>query len=143
MPKSRLDFWLPKLESNKERDGANRLTLKNTGWDVLILWECELKKTRPSLSSHYKFLGGRMRSVEIFVGAGGLAMGVSQAGFGHEAVVEWNKDACNTIRENQKRKVAPVLSWPLFECDVRKFDFACLPGGLDLLSSGPPCERSR
>ena len=44
MPKSRLDFWLPKLESNKERDRANRLALKNNGWDVLILWECELKK---------------------------------------------------------------------------------------------------
>lgn len=81
-----------------------------------------------------------MKSVEIFVGAGGLAMGVSQAGFRHHAVVEWDKDACNTIRENQKRNIAPVCRWPLFECDVRAFDFGLLPEGLDLLAGGPPCQ---
>lgn len=35
-----------------------------------------------------------MRSVELFAGAGGLAMGMSRAGFRHAAVVEWNHDAC-------------------------------------------------
>lgn len=44
MPRSRLEFWLPKLESNKERDRANSVKLKKKGWSVLILWECELKK---------------------------------------------------------------------------------------------------
>lgn len=81
-----------------------------------------------------------MKSVELFVGAGGLAMGVSQAGFRHQAVVEWDKDACNTIRENQKRNVPPVCHWPLFECDVRGFNFSLLPAGLDLLAGGPPCQ---
>lgn len=81
-----------------------------------------------------------MKSVELFVGAGGLAMGVSQAGFRHQAVVEWDVDACNTIRENQKRNVAPVCHWPLFECDVRGFNFGLLPAGLDLLAGGPPCQ---
>lgn len=43
MPKSRLDFWLPKLESNKKRDRANRAALTKMGWSVLVLWECKLK----------------------------------------------------------------------------------------------------
>lgn len=43
MPRSRLDFWLPKLESNKKRDRINKTTLTKTGWEVLTLWECELK----------------------------------------------------------------------------------------------------
>ena len=91
--------------------------------------------------AYQRILGGTlMRSVELFAGAGGLAMGVSQAGFRHEAVLERNTDACDTIRENQRRKVAPVVHWPLFEREVEKFDFSVIPDGLDLLSGGPPCQ---
>ncbi|MGH3087755.1 MAG: DNA cytosine methyltransferase, partial [Rubrobacteraceae bacterium] len=43
-----------------------------------------------------------MRSVELFAGAGGLALGISEAGFEHEAVVEWDRHACHNLRENQK-----------------------------------------
>jgi DNA mismatch endonuclease (patch repair protein) len=42
LPKSRLDFWLPKLEGNKNRDERNRRNLRRRGWDVLTIWECEL-----------------------------------------------------------------------------------------------------
>jgi len=41
-----------------------------------------------------------MRSVELFAGAGGLALGCELAGFHSEAVVEWNQWACDTLREN-------------------------------------------
>ena len=44
-----------------------------------------------------------MKCIELFSGAGGLALGLDKAGFHHSAVVEWNKDACETIRANQKR----------------------------------------
>jgi DNA (cytosine-5)-methyltransferase 1 len=81
-----------------------------------------------------------MRAIELFAGAGGLALGVSQAGFEHEAVLEWNHDACRTIRLNQDRRVAPVVDWRLFEQDVRTFDFRSIPEGLDLLAGGPPCQ---
>ncbi|MBI5696588.1 MAG: DNA cytosine methyltransferase [Nitrospirae bacterium] len=81
-----------------------------------------------------------MRSVELFAGAGGLAMGISNAGFRHEAVVEWNADACNTIRGNQRNRVSAVSDWPLFQADVRKFDYSFLPEGIDLLAGGPPCQ---
>lgn len=42
MPKSRLDYWLPKLERNKERDQANIKALRREGWRVLVIWECQL-----------------------------------------------------------------------------------------------------
>jgi len=50
LPKSRLEFWLPKLERNRERDEANIDRLSAMGWSVLVVWECELKNT-PSLTS--------------------------------------------------------------------------------------------
>lgn len=42
LPKSKLDFWLPKLEKNRLRDTANREALKALGWECLIIWECEV-----------------------------------------------------------------------------------------------------
>lgn len=42
-PKSRLDFWKPKLEVNRARDAAIRRTLRQLGWQVLVVWECQLK----------------------------------------------------------------------------------------------------
>ena len=43
-PKNNADFWKKKIESNIERDVKNYQLLKNLGWNVLIIWECELKK---------------------------------------------------------------------------------------------------
>jgi len=43
LPKSRQDFWIPKLERNAERDVENRTALEKAGWDVLELWECQVK----------------------------------------------------------------------------------------------------
>ena len=45
LPKSRLDFWLPKLEGNRERDARNEAALREAGWDVRVIWECELGQT--------------------------------------------------------------------------------------------------
>ena len=81
-----------------------------------------------------------MRAVELFAGAGGLAMGVSLAGFKPLAVVEWNKWACDTIRENQKRGFPLVADWPLVQGDVRKFDLSGIPEGIELVAGGPPCQ---
>lgn len=43
MPKSRVEFWERKLEGNRERDAANEARLKEMGWKVLTVWECELR----------------------------------------------------------------------------------------------------
>jgi DNA mismatch endonuclease (patch repair protein) len=42
LPKSRLDFWLPKLTANAERDTRHQKALLQLGWQVLVVWECEL-----------------------------------------------------------------------------------------------------
>lgn len=44
MPKSRLEYWKPKLERNKQRDAEHTEELENNGWRVITVWECELKK---------------------------------------------------------------------------------------------------
>jgi DNA mismatch endonuclease (patch repair protein) len=43
MPKSRLEFWEPKLERNRERDKETMRQLKRDGWKVLVVWECQVK----------------------------------------------------------------------------------------------------
>ena len=43
LPKSRLDFWLPKLAGNKRRDALKRRALTKLGWSSLVIWECELR----------------------------------------------------------------------------------------------------
>lgn len=50
MPKSRIEFWKNKLEANAARDNRNANALKSLGWEVLVVWECELKH-RSSLQS--------------------------------------------------------------------------------------------
>ena len=85
-----------------------------------------------------------MRAVELFAGAGGLGMGLSLAGFKPEAVVEWDKWACDTVRENANRGYPVVSGWPVFEGDVREWimDFAATPqsDSIDLVAGGPPCQ---
>ena len=49
-PKSNLDYWLPKIERNRQRDAQHISELNNLGWAVLIVWECELRDM-PSLAA--------------------------------------------------------------------------------------------
>lgn len=44
VPKSNLDYWLPKLEKNRRRDAEQIAALTDQGWRVITVWECELKK---------------------------------------------------------------------------------------------------
>ena len=80
-----------------------------------------------------------LKSVELFVGAGGLGIAVGKAGFAHQLVVDWDGHACATIRTNQTLHNPAVSSWPLRECDVREIDFHEI-GCVDLVSGGPPCQ---
>lgn len=81
-----------------------------------------------------------MRSIELFAGAGGLGIGLHEAGFRAAEVVEWDRYCCDTIRENQAREVSAVSDWELIEGDVRSVDFSRHEGRLDLVSGGPPCQ---
>jgi len=42
---SNQDYWGPKLEKTRNRDEENYAALRNEGWNVFIVWECELKKS--------------------------------------------------------------------------------------------------
>ena len=44
LPQSNADYWIPKLQANHERDKANKRQLEQSGWRVITVWECELKK---------------------------------------------------------------------------------------------------
>ena len=45
-PASNKEYWIPKINKNAERDSKNYKVLQDMGWNVLIVWECELKKNR-------------------------------------------------------------------------------------------------
>jgi DNA (cytosine-5)-methyltransferase 1 len=81
-----------------------------------------------------------MKTVELFAGAGGLAIGLHRAGFKPVKVVEWDRYCCDTIRENQQRGISAVTGWPLEDVDVREVDFRPFQGRVDLVSGGPPCQ---
>lgn len=44
MPKHNSEYWIPKLEKNVQRDQKNRTLLESEGWEVIIIWTCDLKK---------------------------------------------------------------------------------------------------
>lgn len=57
MPKSRLRFWKAKLNANRQRDLANQAKLTEMGWELMILWECEVGNTDELASRIHAFLG--------------------------------------------------------------------------------------
>src|ERR1700728_3584378 len=80
-----------------------------------------------------------MRSVELFAGCGGLALGVAQAGFDHDLVVELDDDSVATLNENKRRRIKHVRNWEIEHYDTRDLDFRELEG-IELVSGGPPCQ---
>lgn len=81
-----------------------------------------------------------MKSVELFAGAGGLALGVAKAGFEHEVVIERDEPTCITLRENQRRGLEPVVHWKLFGDDVKRYVYTSIQDKVDLVAGGPPCQ---
>lgn len=61
LPKSKLDYWVPKLEANRKRDARNRKALKRLGWNSLVVWECELTDPKRLSTRLSKFLGRRKK----------------------------------------------------------------------------------
>lgn len=72
-------------------------------------------------------------SIELFAGAGGLALGMEQAGFKHIMLNEHDKYACATLKRNR-----PL--WNIIEDDIHKLDFKKYANSVDLLTGGFPCQ---
>lgn len=73
-----------------------------------------------------------MQSLEIFSGAGGLAEGLRHSGFNHQALLELNKDACNSLRLN-------FTDSKILEEDIKLFNYSNF-SGVDIIAGGPPCQ---
>lgn len=81
-----------------------------------------------------------LRSVELFTGAGGLALGVARAGFTHDLLVEIDKHALATLAQNRAH-VPELRDWPTVgPDDVSEVDYAPFEGKVDLLAAGTPCQ---
>lgn len=72
-------------------------------------------------------------SVELFAGAGGLALGLHLAGFRHVLLNEMDAMACQTLRKNHPE-------WNVLEGDIHQVDFTPLRDKVDFLSGGFPCQ---
>ena len=79
-------------------------------------------------------------SIELFAGAGGLALGVEKAGFEHIGLIEIDSDAADTLRKNRPK-------WNVINDDIANIScldledyFDIKKGELDLLSGGAPCQ---
>jgi len=80
-----------------------------------------------------------MRAVELFAGAGGMALGVAQAGFQHALMVEFNPEACATLRANRGRGTLQCSPTAIREMDSRQVDYSAFAPA-DLVVGGPPCQ---
>lgn len=76
-----------------------------------------------------------LKSIELFAGAGGLGIGLHRAGFDTQAAVEYNKDACKTLRNTNLLGKNCIIH----EMDVKLHDYNAYKG-IDLVSGGPPCQ---
>lgn len=61
IPRTRKEYWIPKLARNVERDKANDLLLTSMGWRVTTVWECEIKDEAALSRKLRKFIGGTIR----------------------------------------------------------------------------------
>ena len=81
-----------------------------------------------------------MKCLELFSGAGGLAMGLEAAGFKHAALIEFNRAACDTLRHNQTHGKGLMKGWNILERDTRDISEFSEFGPVDLVAGGPPCQ---
>ncbi|MCM1483687.1 MAG: DNA (cytosine-5-)-methyltransferase [Muribaculaceae bacterium] len=72
-------------------------------------------------------------SIELFAGAGGLALGMENAGFTHLLLNEFDHAACETLRSNRP-------DWNVVEGDIHDIDFIPYRDKVDFLSGGFPCQ---
>lgn len=71
--------------------------------------------------------------IELFAGAGGLALGLEEAGIEGVCFVEFDHQACETLRKNRP-------DWNVIEDDIANVDFREYKGKIDVVSGGAPCQ---
>ena len=104
----------------------------------LTLWnnnEKKLKVDKKKVNSEVE-----LKTIELFAGAGGLALGVEKAGFNTIGLIEIDKNACNTLKLN--RPNWNVINENIANISSKNLEdfFSIKKGELDLLSGGAPCQ---
>lgn len=114
-----------RIESNNYRvyHKSQLEFFENTQHMFKNAWDAELV-AKPN--REYKLL-------ELFAGAGGLAIGMERAGFESVLLNELDKHACNTLRKNRP-------DWNVVEGDISKISFTQYRDQIDILSGGFPCQ---
>jgi len=79
-------------------------------------------------------------SIELFTGAGGLALGLEKSGWHHSALVERDEHACSTLHLNESLGHPLAKGWRLFPDDVRSIRYSDLSDHVDMVAGGPPCQ---
>ena len=64
LPKSRLGYWSPKIDANRQRDARNLRDLRVTGWRILVIWQCELRDPSRLSRKVSRFLGPKRRGTQ-------------------------------------------------------------------------------
>ncbi|MGB0778323.1 MAG: DNA cytosine methyltransferase [Flavobacteriaceae bacterium] len=72
-------------------------------------------------------------SIELFAGAGGMALGMEKAGIHHVLLNEFEKNACKTLRHNRP-------NWNVVEGDIQNVNFSEYKGKVDVVTGGFPCQ---
>ena len=75
----------------------------------------------------------KYKLIELFAGAGGLALGMEKAGLESVLLNEFDRHACNTLRDNRPK-------WNVVEGDIKNVDFTAYENEIDILSGGFPCQ---
>lgn len=130
VPLERLNIWadngklIPtKLNGVKkyDKDSLKQFAIANeifnTKWDDFI-------KIKPNKT---------YTSIELFAGAGGMALGMEKSGIEHILLNEFEKNSCNTLRFNRPK-------WNVLEEDIRNVDFSEFKNQVDIVTGGFPCQ---
>ena len=88
----------------------------------------EVKNTSSNIKPKRKY-----KTIELFAGAGGLALGLEESGLDCVLLNEIDKDACNTLRTNRPK-------WNVVEGDISTIDFKPYKGKVDVVTGGFPCQ---
>lgn len=81
-----------------------------------------------------------LRSIELFSGTGGLALGLHQAGFSPAALLEWDKNSCDNIKANISKGFKGIADWNVVQTDVRLVRYTDFGLDIQFVTGGPPCQ---
>lgn len=119
-----------KLSAVREPMSNYRVYRRN---DVELLFAEFLQSDIQETVSNFVEPNAEYKVLELFAGAGGLAVGMEKAGLKCEALNEIDKSACQTLRKNRPH-------WKVLEGDIKDFDFTEYRNRIDVVTGGFPCQ---